>query len=309
MFRNYYTKNECLKDFAPGSEIILFDTETNGRPGCEDQGDLPEKDLRIIELACLKLVVDNNNMPQIVDSLHIYMKPHIPVSKDIEDLTGITNEFLSHCANETDYKDIIFEFFGTNPNVAAYNADFDVWFIKHLYERLGLPKFEPTNVIDILMMSKTLLSGTVGSYNDNGYFRYNLKLGTCVHHFGLDKDIQFHSAIEDTKATLMLTQKYIMMYKMLPDNFFTQTKPKLVVQDVNYWEKEYPDGKTFKRIYVRFIGNGKVFFDLRRNEWVCERFRFCDYDMQNFEKQVFDMINVKDYNGLVEWAQNLSKIK
>ena len=28
MFRQYYTKEHCIKDFAPGTEIILFDTET-----------------------------------------------------------------------------------------------------------------------------------------------------------------------------------------------------------------------------------------------------------------------------------------
>lgn len=307
MFRNYYTKQDMLRDFSPDTEIILFDTETNGRPDCEEQGDPPNKDLRVIELAALKLKVDENNIPQIIDELHFYMKPHIPVSEKIEELTGITNEFLSSCHSEKDYKDKIYNFFGSEPIIAAYNAPFDKWFIERLYERLGLPTFNPEKVIDILKMSKTLLSGTVGSYNEKGYWRYNLKLGTCVHYFGLDKDIQFHSALDDTKATWLLVVQYIEMYKALSDNFFTVEKNKLVVNRVSYWEKEFEEGRVLKRIYVDFIGNGKCYFGIGRNEWVAERFRFCDFDMKNFEEQVFQLTGISSYKELENWKGNVKR--
>ena len=309
MFRHYYTKEQAFQDFLPNTEIIMFDTETNGIPDCSEEGNPPNKDLRIIELAALKVKVDENNNGQIIDEFHVYMKPHIPVSEKIEKLTGITNEMLNTCYTEEHYKEEIFNFFGIHPNIAAYNTPFDKWFMERLYERLNLPKFEPAKIIDVFQMSKSILSGTVGSYNDEGRWSYNLKLGTCVHHFCLDKDIQFHSAIDDVKATLMLCNRYIEIYKNVPDGYFDSTtkKPKLVVNRVSYWEKKYNDGHELKRIYVEYIGNGKCFYDLKRHEWVAERFRFADYDMLNFERQVFQLTGVNSYDEFENWKGTVKR--
>lgn len=133
-----------------------------------------------IEICAIKYINDEKT-----DVFHEYLKPFKSVPKKIEQLTGITNEFLEN--KETKYKILPrFRKFVGDFVVVAHNADFDIPFLNYWCLQLKLPLMNTR-----ICTMKTFKSNT-GSKKGN--------LAFAIDYFSIINN-QAHSAIDDTEAT------------------------------------------------------------------------------------------------------------
>ena len=165
-------------------KVIYFDTETSGLDciGC-----------RIIELAMLT-VVDG----KIVEEYDEFINIGQALSPKIIELTGITNDMLARNGRSEeriaqDLKERLTE----NTLMIAHNAQFDLSFIYVLLKR-----HYPNETDDIVGNLRWLDTLTVLKDRKD----YPHKLIDAVNHYDL-KEVNFHRAIDDTKALYEVTQE------------------------------------------------------------------------------------------------------
>lgn len=239
-WRNTAHQRLTLEAVNAYREAIVFDTETTGLDSVGD---------RIIEIAAIKFSLPDFKE---IGVLHKYLRPPFNVPSKIEELTGITNDMLADKPYEKDVYSDIQEFFGSNPSiVVAHNSAFDMRFLTALAER-NKGAIVPYYVLDTLEMARDRVSPCTTT---------DYKLGTLAHLFGLDNDIQFHSAIDDVKVTAMLFEIFVKEYQEKEPIYKTGAhKPKIL--GINFWEGY----KGFSRIYVR-TDVGSIYYDIRRKYW------------------------------------------
>ena len=164
-------------------KVIFFDTETTG---------LNCKDCKIIELAML--TVENGVVTERYDE---FIKVGESLDSRIIDITGITDEILETEGLDektvaTDLKDRMVD----ADWMVAHNAQFDLSFIYQLLLRqLGDEAWELVNGVNWLD-SLTVLKDRKA---------YPHKLADAVEYYGID-EVNFHRAIEDTKALYEITK-------------------------------------------------------------------------------------------------------
>ena len=107
---------------------VVFDIETTGFS--------PEKNT-IIEIGAVK-VVDG----KMQDKYSTFINPEVPIPFDIEKLTGINDAMVLPYPKIDQILPEFLKFVGDSALV-AHNAGFDVGFVGHYAEKLGLP-FNPT---------------------------------------------------------------------------------------------------------------------------------------------------------------------
>ncbi|WP_250278627.1 PolC-type DNA polymerase III [[Clostridium] colinum] len=129
-----HSKNQSLLD-----EYVIFDLETTG---------LNREYNKIIEIGAVK--VKNG---QIIDRFSTFINPHENLSKEIVNLTNITDDMLVEAPEESEMLPKFFEFFG-NSVLVAHNAKFDMGFIKKWAERNG--KIVKNTVLDTVGLSRTI---------------------------------------------------------------------------------------------------------------------------------------------------------
>jgi DNA polymerase III subunit epsilon len=110
------------------SKFIIFDLETTGLNAKSDE---------IIEIGAIRVNRDSNTH----DTFQALIRSDSKISKDISELTGITQEMIDSKGEplEQVFKDFM-NFIGDH-RVVAYNAEFDVKFIKSTAEKFGV-KFD-----------------------------------------------------------------------------------------------------------------------------------------------------------------------
>ena len=119
---------------------VVFDIETTGFSPLSD---------RIIEIGAVKVVNGT-----ITDKFSTFVNPDIPIPFRIEQLTSI-NDSMVLPAPKIDKVLPDFLKFCEGCALVAHNASFDVSFIAHNAEELGLP-FDPT-VLDTVTLARILL--------------------------------------------------------------------------------------------------------------------------------------------------------
>ena len=265
-------------------DIILFDTETTGLKSTD----------HIIEIAAIKYHINNDNSMSELDRLHIYIKPPFKVSEEIENLTGITNAFLSDKPAEEDVFDEINRFFDAGIIYSAYNSGFDIRMLKAMYERNGKEFIDPIYEVDVLKMARDIVKpDATESY----------KLCDIAHILGFDEGVEFHSAIEDILVTSRLFEYFLKEYVEL-DNEAQQSvgsiKPKIL--SVAFW-RGY---KGFSRIYVN-TDYGSLYFDIRRQNW-CPKQNEIDVeqiDMEYLQAKVLEATNSTNLNEFAKFTGNV----
>ena len=144
-------------------EMIVFDLETTGlKPSTEE----------ITEIAAV-LVRDG----QIIDSFQTYVNPHKPISAEITELTGISDETVRDAPDLADAVPRFLEFAGERPLI-AHNAGFDMSFLNAATKRLGIERVFTS--IDTLEMSRILLPH-LGKHKLNVLAK-ELAVGPFEHH-------------------------------------------------------------------------------------------------------------------------------
>ena len=164
---------------------VVFDTETSGLS--------PQQGHEILQIGAVKY---NTLTGETIDTRSIYIKPspHCVIEPAALRVNGIDIEKLNQTGVSKDEAiNSFIEFIGTCP-LFAYNAPFDMRFLKSTCENVGVPL--PNNpVCDVLAMVKKLALPTE-----------NNKLGTISEHFGFEGGC-FHEAIKDCDATNFVLRK------------------------------------------------------------------------------------------------------
>ncbi len=117
-------------------EFIVFDIETTG---------LSAANCKITEIGAVLM-----KQGEILDKFNSFVNPHTPIPEKIVELTGITDEMVADAPDISEVLPKFFEFCNGRMLV-AHNASFDVGFIRHAAEELGLPFTNP--YLDTVAMS------------------------------------------------------------------------------------------------------------------------------------------------------------
>lgn len=157
--------------------VIVVDVETTGM--------LPEKGDRVIEIGAVKM-----RGQQILARFERLIRPDFLVSREIESLTGITNNMLQDAPGSPQVIAEFVEFIGTYPFV-AHNAAFDQKFIDAELTLFGRPR--PTNFNCTLQLARRLYPDPL-----------NYKLSTLVQYKNLTPAPAFHRALADAEMTAQL---------------------------------------------------------------------------------------------------------
>jgi len=127
---------------------IVLDTETTGLN--------PRTGDRVIEIGCVELV----NRTLTGNNFHVYINPERESDEGALAVHGLTTEFLSTKPKfheiAQDLRDYI-----QGAEVIIHNAPFDLGFLNHEFQRLGLPSFVShcSGVIDTLVNAKEMHPG------------------------------------------------------------------------------------------------------------------------------------------------------
>jgi DNA polymerase-3 subunit epsilon len=127
---------------------IVLDTETTGLN--------PRTGDRVIEIGCVEIF----NRKLTGNNFHRYINPERDSDEAALAVHGLTTEFLS---DKPKFHEIVEELreFVKDAEIIIHNAPFDLGFLNHEFERLGLPPFVShcSNVIDTLVHAKELHPG------------------------------------------------------------------------------------------------------------------------------------------------------
>ncbi|MEX5744858.1 DNA polymerase III subunit epsilon [Massilia sp. X63] len=127
---------------------IVLDTETTGLN--------PRTGDRIIEVGCVEIV----NRKLTGNNFHRYINPERDSDEAALAVHGLTTEFLS---DKPKFHEIADELraFVQGAEIIIHNAPFDLGFLNHEFQRLGLPPFTEhcAGVIDTLVQAKELHPG------------------------------------------------------------------------------------------------------------------------------------------------------
>lgn len=159
--------------------MIFFDTETTG---------LDFKKDRIIELACL--VIEDGN---VVHEFDRFIKQDIVLSDEIKDLTGITDELLDAQGLHESFVAVeLYNLLKQDTLMIAHNCQFDLNFIFELLCRY----YGEEKILDLFSSMSWLDTLTV--FKDRKDYPHRLE--NMVDYYEVGGDIQFHRAIDDTRA-------------------------------------------------------------------------------------------------------------
>ena len=260
-------------------EFIVFDVETSGLDASKE---------RIIQLSGIKYFPEDGMLEE-TGKINLYIRPPFEISDKIIELTGISNEILSHERFEEEILDEITGFFGNEFTAAAYNSSFDIRFLTELYKRHSIP-LKIKNNMDVLAMARDLVDP-----KDTA----NYKLGTIAALYGLDKDILFHNSMDDVTATARLLT---VLYKEYRDKDAEEERIKqeaydkpivkvpVTITSMRYWE----GFRGFSRIYVN-TDAGTLFYDIRNKRWSEKDDGILDQiDMEKLQADAYEMAGAAD---------------
>lgn len=298
MWRNTEkTKREIETLLVPGTKLIIFDTETTGLG----------KDAKIIQFSGIRYIIDTNFRFQEEKVIDIYINPEMPLPEKIKEITGLNDEILSIYPNEMSEVQRIKEFLLKGDVFAAYNSPFDMRMLEQMSERTKclLPQ---RPVLDVLELVRDQFV--------NNTELENHKLQTITEYLFPDLNFQFHSAIQDVKATEKIISKLIPIY--LNDKSNSEEKLKAYLEWASY--NENPKQKSQKRIKLKLtVGEyGDIFWDVVKKCWSCKsttkaKKLFSTLDIANLEQQLLNKYGwrykANDMNVLAsEWGK-VNRIK
>ena len=275
MWRPNIQKTNLQKAILTNRDLVILDTETTGRG----------KNDFIIQFSARKLR-KRGKQYIMEEELDIYIKPPFLISKKIEELTGITNEFLSDKPSEEDVFIQIKNFLqGAIP--VAYNAPFDIGFLSRMYGRNG-EEYQYDYALDVLEMARDLVPKSQSASH---------KLCDIATLYGVDENIPFHNAKGDVLVTERLLCIFVMEYFDKDD--ITNCRRRLryaKVLDVSFWAGFQGNS----RIYVN-TNMGSVYYDIKNKQWMDKNLKMEEYDMEDIRKQAFAIAGVSSEKELAKY--------
>ena len=263
-------KAKYLSNVNFHKEIIIFDSETTGL----------RQDAKIIQFSGIHYKINDDYTLSELDTMDFYINPNMPLPEKIIEITGITDYMLKSAMDENQAAAKISRFLQSCPLWGAYNSPFDLRMIKQMSDRTGIICKEH-DCIDILKMSRDCIPKTELESH---------KLSEVTSYLFPNNNIQFHSSIEDVKATAKCFEYFLQMYRN-----FEGEKDKEPVR-VNYASfVENPKQKSQKRIKLNLSSGeyGDIFWDVVGKTWSCKvstkaQKLFKEIDMEYVEQQVIN---------------------
>ena len=177
-------------------EIVCFDIETTGLDNRRDV---------ITEIGAV--VLKNG---EITEQFSTFADPERPLTREITELTGITDQMLEGAPSQAEAISAFLDFVGNRP-LAAHNAEFDLGFIAEGCRRMGRP-FEPTS-IDTLILAQNLLP-QLGKH----------KLDIVAEHLNLPA-FNHHRAYDDAATVGYMLVPFFQMLRDLGVHTLQQINP------------------------------------------------------------------------------------
>ncbi|MEA3362212.1 MAG: 3'-5' exonuclease [Thermodesulfobacteriota bacterium] len=168
--------------FNQSESIIVLDFETTGL--YPDNGD------RVIEIGAVLL-----RHQEIVDQFQSLVNPGFFINREIETITGISNDMLNEAPSTPEVMEKFVKFIDTHPLV-AHNASFDQSFLVTELGHFG--KKRPLNFGCTLRVARRLYPDMI-----------NYKLETLVRYKEIPVNSQFHRALADAEMAALLWVKII----------------------------------------------------------------------------------------------------
>ena len=269
--------------FHARSDLIFFDTETTG---------LTADDV-IVEIGAIRMNFNDNGSLRELERFHEYIKPPFAMPANATAINGITDEFLDDKPEIDEVFPRIESFFGRLP-VAAYNAGFDVRFMRRMYESQG-EVFDPHAEIDVLKMVRDFLP-------QDEIKKHGCKLKTVCELLGADAGISFHSAMDDTIAMSRVADIIFRAYvdkERSASNNKSLVRP--MIHSISYWNG--PSHKL-QRIYIR-TSCGTFFYDQYYRTWNADAKKndidIDTVDMEFIRSETLLLTNVESDEALSKW--------
>ena len=254
-----------------GTKFIVFDTETTGLG----------KSAEIIEFAGVTYEILEGYKVREIDSLHLYIKPSIPIPEKITELTGISNDMVKDCETEATLVYTIFNYLHTAKVWIAHNASFDKRMLSQMLQRTHLSTQDAVT-LDSCEMARDLI---------NKEHIENHKLGTVIAYLFPDKEFQFHSAIEDVKATGLCVERFIEMYYEAIKGLEKESEEyNVLLEYCSYWVNPHNPRQVRLRMKLNVGEYGEVFWDVVKKCWSCKSSKeskafFSALSKEHLEKQ------------------------
>ena len=213
--------------------IIVLDFETTGLS--PDLGD------RAIEIGAVRI-----DRGKLVDRFQKLMNPGRPVSRFIEDYTGISNSMLQEAESNADVMRQFSDFVGDS-NMVAHNAAFDRRFLDAEYARIS-QSYSGEFTCSLLATRRIFQNSP------------DHKLATLVKHIQIEADGTFHRALYDS---LMTAKVWNAMLAHIRDQYGIRDIPFSLIQRLNktpkksvrhFLTKESSDIKTTQTLNIEKIG-------------------------------------------------------
>ena len=150
---------------------IVLDTETTGLD--------PVSGHRIVEIGCVEMVghIRTGN------HYHTYLNPERDMPKEAENVHGLSGEFLKDKPLFKTVARSFLEFIGDAPLV-IHNAGFDLKFLNHELNVLGLPLIDYDRAIDTVLIARRMFPGSPANL-DALCKRFNIDLSARTKHGAL----------------------------------------------------------------------------------------------------------------------------
>lgn len=260
-------KAQYLPMFDNASSIIVFDTETTGLGTTA----------KIIEFAAVRYQITPSGIRE-THRIDLFINPEEKLEEKIVELTGITDRILEMARNEREEAKTVYKFLDTADIWAAYNCQFDLRMLDQMSERTGI-RYIKRPCIDILAMARDHISK-----EDTKSHKLSAICGLLFP----ESSFEYHTAIEDVRASAKLMAKFIGLYRAYEEP--TKKRQCRVVwasYSIN------PRQKSQVRIKLNLSEGeyGDIFWDVIGKTWSCKadrkaKERFAEIDMKNIEEQV-----------------------
>ena len=227
--------------------VIVYDVETSG---------LSEKTNYIIQFAGLLFAWDPVSGSYVqADSINVYIRQYLPIPAQIEELTGITNDFLLTQRFEEDVFPEIYDFLCKGRIFAGYNNSFDDRFISAMSIRQVGKRFTPAKRIDAYVIAKELIRKS--DLTDGSY-----KLCNVAEYYKVTQE-GFHNAFVDIANTWSVILSEMDDLNSRPED--PEGISDFKITSVNRWKKSYSRNQRYDRFYINTT-KGTVVYDLVNNE-------------------------------------------
>lgn len=239
-------KDTYLPIFESAKSIIVFDTETTGLG----------RDAKIIEFAAIRYEISPTGMRE-THKVDLYLNPEEPLKEKIIEITGITDAILEKARPERVEAEEIYNFLSGADVWAAYNCSFDIRMLNQMSDRTGIP-YEPRTCVDVLEMARDLVpKEESGSH----------KLGDICTVLFPEKTFQFHTAIDDVRATALLMSRFVGMYK----NYSGESKKRQCrLNWASYWINPRKPSQVRIKLNLSEGEYGDIFWDVVQKTWSCK---------------------------------------